>query len=236
MTPTVDGCTGTFGSGIASPLISAGDAPLVSVVNNCGHSVLTASGYTGSLLWSTGETTESITVLVTGTYTVTQTVNGCTSPAGSGIAVPIALPPTPIVSVVNNCENSVLTASGFTGSLLWSTGETTSSIMVTAGATYTATQTIDGCVSNAGSGIAVPKTIPSAPGVIVIDNCGNSLLTASGYAGSLQWSTGESTESITVTTAGTYTVTQTVNGCTSAARKRSDRTKNNSGCTNCDSC
>ena len=107
--------------------------------------------------------------------------------------------------------------------------------MVVAGGTYTVTQTIDGCVSDAGSGIAAPKAIPSAPGVMVIDNCGNSVLTASGYTGSLLWSNGETTESITVTTTGTYTVTQTVNGCTSTEGKRSDCTENNSFCTNCNS-
>ena len=64
-------------------------APSVAVANNCGHSVLTASGFTGALLWSTGETTESITVTTGGTYTVTQTVNGCTGDAGSGLAEPI---------------------------------------------------------------------------------------------------------------------------------------------------
>ena len=58
--------------------------PTVGVVNNCGNSVLTASGYTGSIIMETGETTSSITVTTGGTYTVTQTVNGCTSASGSG--------------------------------------------------------------------------------------------------------------------------------------------------------
>ena len=45
------------GSGTASPLNSAVAAPTVDVVNNCDNSVLTASDYTGSLLWSNGATT-----------------------------------------------------------------------------------------------------------------------------------------------------------------------------------
>ena len=72
-------------------------APAVTVVDNCGNSVLTATASIGSLLWSTGETSGSITVPVAGTYTVTQTVSGCTSPAGSGIAVP-----KPVPSVANS--------------------------------------------------------------------------------------------------------------------------------------
>ena len=74
-----------------------------------------------------------------------------------------AIPAAPAVGVVNNCGNSVLTASGYTGTLLWSTGATTTSITVTTGGTYTVTQTISGCTSTPGSGIAAPKTIPPAP-------------------------------------------------------------------------
>ena len=209
-------CTSLAGSGMAAPKVIP-DAPIVTVTDNCGSSLLTASGYTGSLLWSTGETTASITVTTGGTYTVTQTVNGCTSPAGSGVAAPKAIPSAPVIDVADNCGNSLLTASGYTGSLLWSTGATTTSITVTTPGTYTVTQTVNGCTSQAGSGEATPKTIPAAPVVGVVNNCGNSVLTASGYTGTLLWSTGETTASITVTAGGTYTVTQTVNGCTSPA-------------------
>jgi hypothetical protein len=55
---------------------------------NCdGTSTLTASEYTGTLLWSTGESTASITVQTAATYTVTTTnASGCTSLQGSGVA------------------------------------------------------------------------------------------------------------------------------------------------------
>ena len=145
------------GSGVAAPK-AIPSAPIVTVVNNCGSSTLTASGFTGSLLWSNGATTSSITVTTAGTYTVTQTVNGCTSPSGSGVAAPKAIPSAPIVTVVNNCGNSTLTATSFTGSLLWSNGATTSSITVTTAGTYTVTQTVNGCTSPSGSGVAAPKT------------------------------------------------------------------------------
>ena len=216
VTQTVNGCTSPAGSGVAAPQ-AIPSAPVVTVVNNCGSSTLTATSFTGSLLWSTGATTSSsITVTTAGTYTVTQTVNGCTSPSGSGIAAPKAIPSAPAVTVVNNCGSSILTATSFTGSLLWSNGATTSSITVTTAGTYTVTQTVNGCTSPSGSGVAAPKAIPSAPVVTVVNNCGSSILTATSYTGSLLWSNGATTSSITVTTAGTYTVTQTVNGCTSS--------------------
>ena len=167
-------------------------------------------------MWSTGETTPTITVTAAGTYSVTQTLNGCTSaPANAAVAPPI-IPSAPTVTVADHCGYSVLSAESFTESLLWNTGETTSSITVITGGTYTVTQMLDGCFSTAGSGTASPKAIPSAPTVIVANNCGNSILTASDFIGSLLWSTGETTTSITVTTGGTYTVVQIVNGCTSA--------------------
>jgi hypothetical protein len=192
-------------------------APVVNVVNNCGSSLLTASSFSGSLLWSNGATTSSITVTTSGTYTVTQTVNGCTSSAGSGTAGPLnANVSAPTVTVVNNCGSSTLTAGSFTGSLLWSTGATTSSITVTTAGTYTVTQTVNGCTSPAASGTAAPlNSNVSAPTVTVVNSCGSSTLTAGSFTGSLLWSTGATTSSITVTTAGVYTVTQTVSGCTS---------------------
>ena len=59
--------------------------PGVSVVNNCGNSVLTATGASGAtFLWSNGDPGNSIMVTTNGTYTVRQTVNGCTSLDGSG--------------------------------------------------------------------------------------------------------------------------------------------------------
>ena len=82
------------GSAVSTPatLTVNASAPAVAVTNNCGNSVLTAIGFTGSLLWSNGETTPSITVATPGTYTVKQTINGCISAEGSGLASPQAMP------------------------------------------------------------------------------------------------------------------------------------------------
>jgi hypothetical protein len=216
VTQTVGGCTSNAGAGTASPKTIPG-VPVVKVVDNCGSSVLTATGITGSVLWSTNETTPSITVSAAGTYNVTQTVGGCTSPAASATASPKIIPGVPVVKVVDNCGSSVLTATGITGSVLWSTNETTSSITVTSGGNYSVTQTVGGCTSPAASVTASPKTIPGAPVVKVVDNCGSSVLTATGITGSVLWSTNETTPSITVTAGGNYSVTQTVGGCTSTA-------------------
>jgi hypothetical protein len=83
-------------------------APSVVVQNYCGFSLLTAYDYTGTLEWSTGETTQSIEVNAEGTYTVTQTVEGVISEEGSGVAEPMVLPdaPGPISGPANPCEGT----------------------------------------------------------------------------------------------------------------------------------
>ncbi len=194
---------------------TAPEAPIITVVNNCNGTSTLSTTAAGTLLWSTNESSASITVNAAGTYTVTTTVNGCTSAAGSGVAAPKTAPATPVVTVANNCGGSVLSIPAG-GTIAWSNGASTASITVTTGGTYTVTRTVDGCTSLAGLGTAAPKIIPATPVVTVANNCGSSVLSIPA-GGTIAWSNGASTASITVTTAGTYTVTRTVDGCTSLA-------------------
>ncbi len=188
---------------------------MVTVVDNCDGTSVLSTIATGNLLWITGESTSSITVSSAGTYTVTATVNGCTSEAGSGVASPRSTPSAPVVTVTDNCNGTSVLSTTATGTLLWNTGESTSSITVSSAGTYTVTATVNGCTSEAGSGVASPRSAPSIPVVTVINNCDGTSVLSTNAAGTLLWNTGESTSSITVTSAGTYTVTSTVNGCTS---------------------
>ena len=178
----------------------------------------------------------SINVTTAGTYTVTQTINGCTSVEGSGIAAPKTIPVAPVVTVVDNCGNSVLTASGFTGTLLWSNGQSTSSISVTTAATYSVTQTVNGCTSPAGAGSASPKPIPVLSGNLTATSVSGTAFTytpGSTTAGTtFAWSraavagisnaaasgTGNINETLVNTLSTpvnvTYVYTLTANGCT----------------------
>ncbi|MBP6558441.1 MAG: T9SS type A sorting domain-containing protein, partial [Flavobacterium sp.] len=62
----------------------------------------------------------------------------------------------------------------------------------------------------------VTGTQGEGPIVSFVDNCnGTWTVTASGYTGNLSWNTGETTQSIIVTVAGTYSVRQLINGCES---------------------
>ena len=171
---------------------------------------LAASG-TGNISAFTALNTSTVPLVAN--LTVTPEANGC---SGTPVTFTITINPTPvtpIVNVVNNCGNSVLSTTA-TGNLLWSTGATTSSITVTTAGNYTVSQTAGGCSSLAGSGLATPNPQPSAPIIKVDNNCGFSILSTTS-TGTLLWSTGATSNAINVRSAGTYTVTRTVNGCTS---------------------
>ncbi len=217
VTQTVAGCTSLASNSVTANPTAVPGAPTLAVVNNCGTSTLTASAFTGTLTWSDAGTGNPRSVGA-GTYTVRQTVAGCISANSNSVtATPTAVPSAPTLAVVNNCGSSTLTASGFTGTLTWSDAGTGNPRSVGAG-TYTVTQTVGGCASLASNSVtANPTAVPATPGVTVVNNCGSSTLTATGYSGTLLWSTSETTASITAATAGAYTVTQTVAGCTSAA-------------------
>jgi len=206
--------------------LPGGAAPLVTITPDgptalCpGQSVtLTASG-ADSYVWSTTEVTASITVSAPGTYSVEGT-NAC----GTGDAqVEVTQAAGPTVSITPDgptalCpgQSVTLTASG-ADTYLWSTTEVTASITVSAPGTYSVEGT-NAC----GTGDAqVEVTQAAGPTVIITPNGStdicpgqNVVLTASG-ADTYLWSTQEGTESITVTQAGTYSVTGT-NSCGTAS-------------------
>lgn len=135
----VTGCDGSSVTSDAAQLtVNAVPAPVVTVVNDCGSSTLSTTA-TGNLLWSTNETGPSIKVTAAGTYTVRQTVDGCTSEKGSGTAAPKAAPARPEITVVGNCSGTTASAPGGFTSYQWSNGATTQSIVVVQSGNYTVT-------------------------------------------------------------------------------------------------
>jgi hypothetical protein len=94
-----------------------------------------------SYLWSTGDTTSSISTNQAGAYWVQTTLNGCMG-SDSGVAI---IHQKPIVSLGSDtliCETSSITLDGGVGvSWLWSTGEITQMITVNSGGNYSVTIT-----------------------------------------------------------------------------------------------
>ncbi len=103
-----------------------------------------------SYLWSNGATTPEITVSSTGNYTVVATnANGC-SATSSITPVVVNSITTPTISASGSTDlcvggSIVLTASNSTGTYLWSTNETTQSIVVSNAGSFTVTTTENGC-------------------------------------------------------------------------------------------
>ncbi|MBS1764893.1 MAG: gliding motility-associated C-terminal domain-containing protein [Bacteroidetes bacterium] len=173
--------------------------------------LLTASSGSG-YLWSNGATTPSIQVSLPGTYTVT--VSGtCGSPSASvtitsGSAPSISVTPGPSITICNG-QSATLTASGG-ANYVWSTGQTSASISVTAAGTYTVVSS-NSCGSDSAS---VTVTVTNTPSVNITASSqtlcpgASATLNASG-ASTYLWSNGQTTSSITVNAPGIYTVTGT---------------------------
>lgn len=186
---------------------------------------LTASG-SDNYLWNTSETTESITVSpnVTTTYSVsTVGTNGCTTI--------LAVTVTVIPEIIAEAGADVTVCSGDTVSLIatggstytWDTGDIGSELTVnpTATTTYTVTAEDDYGYTSTDS---VTVFVNELPNITVNEDLyvmvGNSVtLTAAGGTSYL-WSTGETTDEITVSPDVTtiYTVTgDSENGCQNIA-------------------
>ncbi|MFN8356788.1 MAG: SdrD B-like domain-containing protein [Spirosomataceae bacterium] len=196
-----------------------------------GSATLTADGCVGgTVTWSNGATGTTITVspTATTTYTATCKIGDCVSGPSNAhtISVTKVTPPVIVCSNSTICkgQNVTLKAEGCTGTVTWSTGATGASITVSPETTtsYTATCTVDNCVSGKSNELTITVGTPVAPPVVTCGKgtlcAGESVtLTASGCTGTVTWSTGATGTTLTVTPSAStsYTATCTVNGCKS---------------------
>lgn len=183
---------------------------------------LTAS-QANAYLWSTGDTTASITVDTYGAYTVTaSSANGCQSTA----SVTVVDNPMPVFSLtgVNSlCANETaeLSVSG-DNDYVWNTGDTTMELTITAGGLYTVTATNEYGCSQSSSLFVLPLAVPtlSIEGVESLCQGDTTTLYAASDATQFHWSTGETTQSVEIVPNNSlYAVTATgANGCVATAQ------------------
>lgn len=196
---------------------------------NGGSVTLTASPGYASYLWSSGETTQSINVTQTGSYSVIGIdAAGCQSLPSAQVDVSASGPPAPVITAngpVSFCfGNSVILSApaGYAG-YVWSNGETTQNIIVSVSGNYSV-QVVDasGCVSQPSNIITVsvgqplPAPVITATGPTNLCQGENVTIEApSGYA-SYTWSNGATAQNIIVTVSGDYSViVEDINGCES---------------------
>jgi hypothetical protein len=196
--------------------------------------VLLATGNGGATpytyLWSTSATSQSITGLTAGTYTVTMTDNNSQTTVDTyTITEPTELEATAAADSNVSCNGgndggATVSVSGGTTSYayLWSNSATTATITGVGSATYTVTVTdANGCTDVASATITQPTAISASATNTNVScnglNDGTATASATGGTGTLTylWSNGSTSASATSLVASTYTVTVTdANGCT----------------------
>ena len=211
-------------SSSTSVLITTASLPTPTIVGNTSicqgqTSTLTATGGS-TYLWSNGSTTNHINVSQSGVYAVTATnADGCS--ASTNVTVTVNPLPTVSISGVNSIcqgQTTMLTANGGS-SYAWSNGGSTPSVTVSQGGVYTVTATnTAGCSATE----EITVTVKPLPNVSISGNnsfCqgNNTMLTAMG-ANTYLWSNNSTLETITVSSAGNYSVLGTgANGCSNTA-------------------
>ncbi|MBA4854071.1 gliding motility-associated C-terminal domain-containing protein, partial [Emticicia sp. BO119] len=216
-------CSNSCGtSGVSNAVvITTGGSPSAPVIATnkpslCGNETteITATGCGGTVMWSNGATGMSITVGTAGTYTATCTTTCGTSGVSNAVIITTGGNPTPPIVATDKpslcgSETAILTATGCSGTVTWTGGQTGTSLTVNAAGTYTATCTNLCGVSGASTPIVITTGgTPGAP--IVVSNkisiCGaeTATLTATGCGGVITWSNGSTGSNITIGTAGTY--------------------------------
>lgn len=180
------------------------------------------AGYT-SCLWSTGERTRKIWAKVDGDYTVKVSGNLMAYAGTATIHVTVhPLPEAPVVTKQGALEfcadkSATLTLSSSVppgATYVWSTGATTSSITVNSSGTYNLILTDENGCSNKSNDFVVtvhplPVATIIASGPTTFCDGGSVLLTANPAGLSYVWSSGQTTQSITVDKSTSRTVTVT---------------------------
>ena len=237
-----NGCTATASATVSEPsalsVSVAGTTSVKCYDGNDGAVDISVSGGTTtySYLWNNDATTEDLSSVPAGTYTVTVTdANGCTATASATVSQPasalsVSVAGTTSVKCYDGNDGAVnISVSGGTAtySYLWSNGATTEDLSSVPAGTYTVTVTdANGCTATASATVSQPASAltVSVSGTENVDchggNDGAVDISVSGGTAtySYLWSNDATTEDLASVPAGTYTVTVTdANGCTATA-------------------
>lgn len=253
LTVTSGGCTSIAGTATvavnpipATPTVTATSPACTGQSINLSTATVTGATYawTGPSAYTNATqnpTRTGVTTAMAGTYSLTVTVGGCTSVAGTATVTVNTTPTTPAVTTNSPvCSGTSITLSipAVTGATYAWTGpasytNTTRNPTITAsttamGGTYSITVTKGGCTSVAGTATVVVNQTPATPAITTNSpactgqtlNLSTPALTGGTYAWSGPSAYTSTTQnptrtSVTTAMAGTYSLTVTASGCTS---------------------
>ena len=191
-----------------------------------GGSVVLSGGAGLNYLWSNGATTQSVTVTQTAAFTLTATDgNNCSAVSAPTNVTVYSLPNATVTAngPLTLCSGGSVTLTAVTGlTYSWSNGATTQSIVVTQVGSYDVTVTN----ANQCSAVSSPSvvTVNSSPTDTISANgpitfcAGGSVVLTVPTGQSYHWSNSATTQSITASQPGSYSVTVTgSNNCTATA-------------------
>jgi hypothetical protein len=218
------GCQNTS----VATVVTVNPLPAVPVITANGSTILCSGGSVkltssagSSSVWSTGTTKAFINVSSAGSYTASITnANGCTSTSTPKV---VSVNPVPTITAggpVTFCSGgSVNLTSSAATSYLWSNGATTQTISVNASGSYSVAANYGGCSNTSATKVVTVNALPSVPAItaggLTTFCSGGSVNLTSDPATSYLWSNGATTQTISATTSGSYTVTvSNASGCT----------------------
>ena len=216
--------TNSCGTGSATKTITVINLPLATISSSgsttlcSGDSVTLTAGGGNSYIWSTGATTAAISVKTSGTYSVTSSNSCGTATASQSVTVNSI--PTLSINLSGSstfCPGDSLTLTANGGSsYAWSTGATTSTIVVKTAGVYSVTSA-NACGTNTASQTITTNSAPSVVINGITSICaGDSVLLIATGGSSYLWSTGSTSASIYALGGTQYSVT-TTNPCGSAS-------------------
>ncbi len=207
-------CTNGCGSVSDSFILTVNPLPtqsLGSAINVCGsNTILNAQNNGATYLWSDGSTNQTLNVSASGTYYCEiTTALGCfgTDSVNVGLHSPIVVDLGPDTTVCSSLVLNVPSGIGYSNN--WSTGASNPSVTVTSTGNYLVDVTnACGTFSDA-IGLTIKYPINFDLGIAVMQCGGSVLLDAGNIDGTYGWSTGATSQSINVSSSGTYTCTAT---------------------------
>ena len=215
-----------------APGVTATSFPTTCELSNGSVNISVSGGVTPYMfLWSSGATTQNLTMIAAGSYAVTVTgANGCTRTANVTVNnsnPPFTITPTIVANTICNGGNgsiAITVAPPNTYTYIWSTGGTATSITGLIPGSYQVTVSAGGVCTATGD-YTIPNnpntpvlTYTTVPSTCDLSNGSINLSVSGGVTPySFLWSTGATSQNITALQAGGYDVTVTgANGCTSA--------------------